>query len=72
MKAGENHQPAELSNARNGFANDDNQSENFNDDKHCKTLSEISVNSNERQSQKNPALYISQDKKRLANNWKKC
>ena len=38
-----------------------------NDDKHCKTLSETSINSNERQSQKNPALYISQDQKRLAN-----
>ena len=72
IKAGENHQTEELSNARNDFAPDNNDGKNFNDVKHCKTLSEISINSSEMQSQKNSVLYQSQDLKRLANKWKKC
>ena len=60
-----------MHNASNGFAHDDNKRENFGDEKHFKTLSEISISSNERQSQKNPALYISLDQKRFANKWKK-
>ena len=60
-----------MHNARNGFAHGDNKSENLSDEKHCKTLNEISINSNERQSQKNPELYISLDQIRLANKWKK-
>ena len=41
IKAGENHQPQELSNTRNGFAHDDNEGKNFDDEKQCKTLSEV-------------------------------
>ena len=36
IKAGENDQPKELSNANNGFIHDDNEGENFDDGKHCK------------------------------------
>ena len=38
-KTGENVQPEELSNSRNGFGHDDNEGENVDDEKHCKTLS---------------------------------
>ena len=76
IKAGENHQPEELLTARSGFAHDDNEGENFDDEKHCKTLSEVSINSNEKETQKKvkrkTTLYISRDQKRLANKWKKC
>ena len=41
IKAGENHQPEELSNTRNGFAHDDNEGKDFDDEKQCKTLSEM-------------------------------
>ena len=52
IKAGENDQPEELSNTSNGFGHDDNEGKNSDDEKHCKALSEVSMNSNERQSQK--------------------
>ena len=66
IKTGENDQPKELLNANNGFIHDENEGENFDDGKHCKTLSEVSMNSNERQSQNKTTLYIPQDQKRLA------
>ena len=66
-KAGENDQPEELSNARNGFGYDDNEGENFDVEKHCKILSGVSINSNERQSQNKTAIYISQDQNKLPN-----
>ena len=72
IKAGENYQPEELSNACNGFSHDSNDGESFNDEKHCNTLIGVSINSNERQSQKKTALYISQDQKRVADKWKTC
>ena len=46
-KTGENDQPEALSHARNGFGYDSNEGENFSDKKHCKTLSVVSINSNE-------------------------
>ena len=51
IKVGENDQPKELSNTNDGFIHDDNEGENFDDGKHCKTLSVVSMSSNERQSQ---------------------
>ena len=35
----------------NSFGHDDNEGENFDVEKHCETLSGVSINSNERQSQ---------------------
>ena len=63
IKAGENDQPEELSNAHNVFGHDDNEGENFDDKKHCKRLIGVSINSNERQSQnKNRALNFTGSK----------
>lgn len=45
IKAGENDQPEELLNAINGFRHDDNKGENFDNEKHCVTPSEVSMNS---------------------------
>ena len=63
IKAGENDQPEELSNARKGFGHDNNEGENFDDEKHCKTLSGVSINSHEKQEQnKNHALHFTGSK----------
>ena len=63
IKAGENDQPEALSHARNGFGYDNNEGENFNDKKHCKTLSGVSINSNQMQSpNKNRALHFTGSK----------
>ena len=60
IKAGEKDQPEELSSARNDCnINDDNEGEKFDDEKHCKTLSGVLMNSNETQSQNKNRLYIS-------------
>ena len=45
LKAGENNQPEEL---WNGFGYGNKEGESFNDEKHCKTLGGISINSNNR------------------------
>ena len=59
IKAGENDQSEKHSNAHNGCGHDSNKGENFDDEKHCKTLTGVSVNNNERQSQnKNRALHF--------------
>ena len=48
IKAGENDQLEESSNESNSFGNYDvNDGENFDDEKYYRTLSEVSVNSNE-------------------------
>ena len=61
--SGEIDQPEELSNAGNGSGHEDNEGANFDDEKHCKTLSGVSINSNERQSQsKNRASYFTGSK----------
>ena len=66
-KAGENDQPEVLSNVRNVFGHDDKEGENFDDEKHCKRLNGVSVNSNERQSQnKNRALNFTGSKTEIA------
>ena len=63
IKARENDQPEEISNARNGSGHDDNKGENFDDEKHCKTMNEVSINNNERQSKnKNRALHFAESK----------
>ena len=70
IKAGENNQPEELSNPPNGFGHDNNEGENFNDEKHSKGLSGVSINSNERQSQnKNCALNFTGSKTELVKGW---
>ena len=51
IKAGENDQLEKLSNVRNIFGHDNNEGEHFDVEKHCKTLSAVSINSSERQSQ---------------------
>ena len=62
----------ELLNATNGSGHGDNESENFDDEEHCKTLGGVSIKSNERQLQnKKTTLHTQQDKKRIANKWKK-
>ena len=71
IKAGGNDQPEQPSNAQNGI-NDDNEVENFGDGRHCKILTWVSANSNERQSQTKTTLYISQDQERHAKKWTKC
>ena len=58
IKAGENDQPKEVSNARSGFGHDNNEGKNFDDQKQCKTLSGVSMNSNERQSQNKNRVLI--------------
>ena len=63
IKTEKNDQLEKHSNARNGFDHDNNEGENFDDEKHCKTLIEKSINSNERQSQnKNLALHFAGSK----------
>ena len=48
-EAGENDQFEELSNASNGFGgHDNNEGKNFDDEKHFKTLSEVSMDSNKK------------------------
>ena len=48
IKAGENDQLEETSTESNSFGNyDDNEGENFDDEKYYRTLSDVSVNSNE-------------------------
>ena len=58
IKTRENDQPEELPNASNSLGQDDNKGEKFDDEKHCKTISGVSMNSNERLSQnENNALH---------------
>ena len=66
-KAGENDQPEVLSNARNVSGHDDKEGGNFDDEKHCKNLNGVSINSNERQPQnKNRALNFTGSKTEIA------
>ena len=70
IKAGKNDQPEQLSNAHEGFGHDDDESEKFDDKKHCKRLSGVSINSNERQSQnKNRALNFTGSKTEFTEGW---
>ena len=47
----------------NSFGHDDNEGENFDVEKHCETLSGVSINCNERQSEnKNRALNFTGSK----------
>ena len=67
IKARENDQPEELSNARNGFGHNDNEGENFDCKKTLQKTEWASINSNERQSQnKNRALNFTGLKTELA------
>ena len=72
IKVGENCQPEELSNARNGYSHGNNESQSFNDEKHSKILQNIVNKQQWKASQNIFALYISQDQKRVVNKWKKC
>ena len=42
-----NDKPEELANAHNGFGHGNNEGKNIDDQKHCKTLSRVSMDSNE-------------------------
>ena len=56
-----NDKTEELANARNGFGHDNNEGKNIDDQKHCKTLSGLSMDSNESSRKKKIARYFSQD-----------
>ena len=65
-----NDKTEELANARNGFGHDNNEGKNIDDQKHCKTLSGLSMDSNE-SSRKKKSHVISRRIKNVSRaNWK--